>query len=140
MTDEEVAKIEAEVMEWADAYMEAWTGDGDTGCENSVANIHPDHVVTLNGGKGLKQPEWLDYCKGVNANIAHFRGSWTDKNVRVLSSDAVVFFGRYESTWQRPDGEPFHRPANAQLFLLERTSTGWGMTLLENSNGPRAEG
>ena len=48
--------------------------------------------MTLTGGEGLKQAEWLAYCKGVNANIVHFRGSWTDKNVRVLSSDAVVFF------------------------------------------------
>jgi hypothetical protein len=70
-------------------------------------------------------------------NRNSFTGEWTDKDVRVLSSDAAVFLGRVSGTFEYLDGSPARRyPAGAQLILVERTATGWGITLAENSNGP----
>jgi hypothetical protein len=138
MTEAQIAQIEAEVLEWAEAWMDSWNVD--VHCDATLPLIHPDHVVELTGGAPLKKAEWLEYCKRTNANIAGFTGVWTDTSVRVLSPDAAVFLGRFDGTWEYPDGRTNHRPAGAQLILVERTAEGWGLTLFENSNGPLAEG
>ena len=140
LTKEQVAQIEAEVMEWAEAWMDGWEHDGETGCEANAALVHPDYAVHLTGGEPQGRAGWLDYCKRTNANIAGYSGSWTDMNVRVLSPDAAVFTGRWDGTFEYVSGLPRHYPAGAQLILVERTADGWGLTLFENSSGPRAEG
>lgn len=138
MTEVELAQIEAEVMAWAEGWMDGWnTGTPEDRCAAAQALVHPDHVVYLTGGAPWKKADYFDYCMGVQQNWKSHEGAWTETDVRVLSPDAAVFLGRTETTWVRADDTIFVYPAGAQLILLERTADGWGVTLLEWSNGPR---
>jgi hypothetical protein len=137
MTEAEIAQIEAEVLEWAEAFMDGWeAGTPDARCEANLALVHPDHVTYLTGGAPQRKADWFDYCMGVHENWASFTGDWTETSVRVISPDAAVFLGRYDSTGENVNGRVIRYPAGAQLILVERTADGWGFTLHENSNGP----
>jgi hypothetical protein len=138
MTEAEMAQIQAEVMEWADTWMDGWnTGTPEDRCAALQALVHPDHVVYLTGGAAWRKADYFDYCTGAQERWRSFTGSWTETDVRVLSPDAAVFVGRFEATWVRDDETIFAYPAGAQLILAERTADGWGATLMEWSNGPR---
>jgi hypothetical protein len=136
MTEAEIAQIEAEVREWADEFLNAWSGDTRTGCEANLVRVHPDHVVFLRGGEPRRKADWLDWCLNTNEGLADFIGEWTDRQVRVLSPDAAVFIGRWSGTFVEESGRSIHHPAAAQRMLLERMADGWGMTFQQWSNGP----
>jgi hypothetical protein len=141
MTEAEIAQIEREVMEWGEAWMDAWAaGTPEDRCGATQAFIHPDHVAFLTGGAPHTKAGWFDYCMSTQENWLSYTGRWTDTTVRVLSPDAAIFLARFDATWVRADETVFAFPAGAQLILVERTAAGWGLTLFENSNGPRAEG
>jgi hypothetical protein len=139
MTEADVAQIEAEVMEWAEVYLDRWEGPAATGCEGVQSLFHPEHVLYLAGGEHRRIADWFDYCMGRNAAVADYSGTWTDKDVRVLSPNAAIFLGRLSHNFGRADGTSDRYPAAAQRLLVERTADGWRITMFENSNGPRAE-
>jgi hypothetical protein len=137
MTEAEIAQIEAEVMEWAETWMEGWNaGTPADRCEATLALIHPDHVVFLSGGAPQRKADWLDWCLEATHTWLSFSGSWTEKDVRVLSPDATVFLGAFDGTWEHVSGRIERHPTGAQLLLVERTVDGWSATSFENSNGP----
>jgi hypothetical protein len=56
--------------------------------------------------------------------------------VRVLSRDAAVFQGVYETTQYRKDGTVLRLPGKATwTCLAEKTDEGWKITVGANSNG-----
>jgi hypothetical protein len=137
MTEAEIAQLEAEVLEWADAWMAAGeipTPEDRCGAWRNLA--HPDQVVRLRGGEPQGRAAWFDYCMGIQVNWQTFTGEWTETDVRVLSPDAVVFIGRSSGTWVHADGRVIRYPAGVQRLLLERAADGWGFTMHDNSNGP----
>jgi len=135
MTEAERAQIEAEVLQVAETWMDVWRAND---CESSRPLMHPTRMVVLWGGTPHSSiDEWMEYCEGSIANRAGWSGSWTDKQVRVFSTDAAVFIGTYSGTYTYRDETPArHYPVASQVILLERTGTGWGITSFENSNGP----
>ena len=91
----------------------------------------------FSGGSRVGRDEWLDYCSQTTTNRASVSGSWTDTEVRVLSPDAAVFVGSYDSTMGYVDGTPTrHWPTANQVFLAERTANGWGISFFTNLTGP----
>jgi hypothetical protein len=136
MTEAEIAEIEAEVMGWAEAWLDGWEADTRTGCETNLALIHPEPVVFLTGGEPQRKADWFEYCLSMNAGLAGFSGEWIEKEVRVLSPDAAVFLGRYDGTFEEESGRILRYPGAVQLILVERMADGWGLTLTEWSNGP----
>jgi hypothetical protein len=136
MTEAEIAQVEAEVMEWAEGFLDAWRGDTRTGCEANLVRVHPDHVVFLRGGEPRRKADWLDWCLSTNAGLEDFIGEWTDKQVRVLSPDAAVFLGRWSGTFVEDTGRRVHHPAAVQRIMVERMADGWGITMQQWSNGP----
>ena len=137
MTPEEIAQIEAEVGEWAEAVMDAWgPGTTEERCGRVQAFAHPDRVVWMRGGEPRGSDGFFEYCMANQANWVSFTGEWTETNVRVLSPDAVVFIGRFSGTWVHTDGRVIRYPAGVMRHLLERTADGWGFTMQDFSNGP----
>jgi hypothetical protein len=135
MTEAEIAQIEAEVLQVADAWDDGWE-DMETDCENNVNLMHPDHFAWFSGGNRIDLDGWLEYCTNATRNRAGYEGEWTSTEVRVLSPDAAVFVGSYRSTYENVSGRVTHYPTAAQTILFERTATGWGITLFNNFNGP----
>lgn len=136
MTEAETSQIEAEVMQLADGWIEAWK-DMDTDCENAEALLHPDYWVRIPAGEVRDVSEFPDYCASSTATRAGYSGDWTDKKVRVISPDAAVFIGTYSPTFSYNDGRPPRHYLNSvQRLLVERTETGWGISWMSFSNGP----
>ncbi len=136
MTEAEIAQIEAQVLETAQAWMDVWE-DMDTDCERGAEFWHPEHMVYFSSGEPTTPSSWLEVCNRLTQNRAGFSGEWTDTEVRVLSQDAAVFVGRQTGTFEYLDGSPTrHYPTGAQVILFERTATGWGITTFSNFNGP----
>jgi hypothetical protein len=138
MTQAEIAQIEAEVNEWAEAWVDVWRAND---CELSRPLMHPTRMHVLWGGKPHNSiDEWMDYCTSTIANRAGWSGEWTDTEVRVYSGDAAVFIGTYSGTYTYRDETPArHYPVATQVIILERAGDGWGVTSFENSNGPYEE-
>jgi uncharacterized protein (TIGR02246 family) len=136
MTEAEIALIQAEVRELAEAWVNAWN-DVETDCETAAGLWHPDHAVYFSGGERVSGQAWIDYCNRTTANRASVDGHWTNSEVRVLSPDAAVFLGSYQSTMGYVDDSPtVHWPTANQTILVERTATGWGISFFTNFNGP----
>lgn len=136
MTETEIAQIEAEVLELAEAWMDSWE-DVETDCETAIDLFHPEHMAHFSRGIRLDRAGWLEYCNRTAANRAELSGSWTNPEVRVLSSDAAVFVSSYDYTVSyNTDAPTRHYPTAAQVILVERTATGWGITTFSNFNGP----
>ena len=138
MTEAEIVQIEAEVLDWGEAWAAGW--EPENRCEILRALFHPDHVVHLTGGEPQGRDSWFEYCMNSYGTWVSFSGTWTDMNVRVISPDAAVLITRYDGTFEFANGTIDHRPAGGVLILVERTPDGWGATMWENSGGPRAEG
>ena len=136
MTEAEIAQIEAEVLEFAEAWMDSWE-DMDTDCETAADLWHPEHSAYFSGGERVDHDGFIESCHRTTANRASVDGSWTDWEIRVLSPDAAVFLGSYESTMGYNDDSPTrHWPTANQAILVERTATGWGISFFTNFNGP----
>lgn len=135
MTEAESAQIEAEVMQWAEAWMEIWRAND---CELSRNAWHPTRIAQPRAGRtGVSVDEWIRQCTDQITNRASFSGEWTETEVRVISRDVALFMGSYNATYGYRDETPDrHYPTAAQVMLLERTETGWGLTFFVNSNGP----
>ena len=138
ISEEQVAKIEAEVVEWAEAWEEGW--EPENRCEILRALFHPDHPVRVAGGEPQGRDGWFEFCMSNYANWVSFSGTWGDREVRVISPDAAVLITRYDGTWEFEDGTTNHRPSGVHRILLERAPDGWGATFMQNSAGPSAEG
>mgnify|MGYP001822653937 CR=1 FL=1 len=137
MTEAEIAQIEAEVMQFADDWMDAWK-DMESDCETAEAMLHPDHWVRITGSAEVRDiSDWPDFCARSTATRAGFSGDWTETKVRVISPDAAVFIGTYSPTYHRTDDRPpRHYLTSVQRLLVERTDNGWGLSLMTNTNGP----
>lgn len=138
LTPEQIAQIEAEVLEWGKAWADGW--EPENRCDIISALHHPDYVVRFSGGEPQRRDGWLEYCEGNMANWVSFSGIWSEMEVRVISPDAAVLIARYDGTWEYADGTTGHYPTGAHMILVERTSDGWGATIFQNFSGPRAEG
>lgn len=136
MTEAEIAQIEIEVMQLAEAWMDAWE-DMETDCEATEALLHPDYWERLASGEARDISEWLDFCTRATTTRAGFSGDWIESKVRVISPDAAVFTGTFSPTYYRNDGRPpRHYLTSVQRLLIERTETGWGISWMTNVNGP----
>ena len=136
MTEAETAQIEAEVMQLADDWMDAWK-DMETDCETTQTLLHPDYWRRLASGEDWDISEWPDYCARSTATRAGASNDWAKKTVRVISPDAAVFIGTHSPTFSYNDGRPpRHYLTSVQRLLVERTETGWGISWLTNNNGP----
>ena len=135
MTPEEIAQIEAEVLQVADIWEDGFE-DMETDCENTASLMHPDHFAWFSGGSRIDRDGWLEYCTNATRNRAGYEGEWTTTEVRVWSPDAAVFVGSYQATYENVSGRITHYPTAGQVILFERTDTGWGVTHFSNFNGP----
>jgi hypothetical protein len=116
--------------------MDSWE-DMDTDCETAAELWHPEYGAYYSQGERVDREGFIESCHRTTANRASVEGSWTSTEVRVLSPDAAVFIGAYESTMGYLDGSPTrHWPNAHQIILAERTETGWGITTFSNFNGP----
>jgi hypothetical protein len=135
MTEAEIAQIEAEVMEHADAWLGVFRGEID--CDAGLDLLHPDRLAMPYQGELLNRAEWHEMCSIRTANVAGVSMSWTKKEVRVLAPDAAVFIGSYSSTWEYRDDSPArHVPISSQIGVAERTPDGWVYTAYSYSDGP----
>lgn len=139
MTEEEIAQIQSEVTQLAEAWMAAWT-DVDSDCETAYDLLHPDYYIDYQGGNRITtRAEYLELCAARTSNRAEVTARWTDTDIRAISPDAAVISGAYEISYEHVDGSPAnHFPSAHQRILAERTATGWGITFFINVNGPRA--
>ena len=133
MTEAEIAQIEAEVVQFADAYTDVWRGND---CEGSRDLLHPTRWVRIYDGKPNRDiDEWMRRCEITLANRASFSSEgWIDTEVRVLSPDAAVFIGTNSYTMTYRDDTPArHYPSNTTIMNLERTPDGWRLTSYQNA-------
>jgi hypothetical protein len=136
MTEAETAAIQAEVLDAAEAWIDAWK-DMETDCETAADSWHPEHMAFFFGGHRVDKAGWIDYCNQASATRASWAGSWTNPEIRVLSPDAALFVSSYEQTISYNNDAPTrHYPTSGQVILFERTPTGWGITTFSNFNGP----
>ncbi len=135
MTEAEIAQIQAEVGQLAEGWMNVWRAND---CALARGLWHPDHLTQPYAGTIARTvDDWIEDCNTSIANRASFSGSWTETGVRVISPNAAIFSGNWEGTFHyRDDTPPRYYPHSAQVILFERTSTGWGIVFLINSNDP----
>ena len=57
MTEADIAQIEAEVTELAEAWVNAWN-DVETDCETAIDHWHPDHMLYFSGGNRVDRAGW----------------------------------------------------------------------------------
>jgi uncharacterized protein (TIGR02246 family) len=132
MTETERAQIEAELIEFAEAWMDVW---GENDCEKAAAFLHPDRLAVLHGARVLNRSEWLEACAPVVAAREAYSVIWTDMEVRVLTPNVAILIGTYSSTTRYTDGREGHHPAIAQAGLVERTRSGWVFATLASDAG-----
>lgn len=137
MTKEQVGKVEAEVLAFADAWVEVW---GDNSCEKGAGLLHPDKLAFLYAGRFENHSEWMAACKESVAGREGYTGRWLETKVHVLTQDAAVFVGNLEQTFRNKDGTSRHYPMSGQTGLVERTPTGWVFTTFAFSNGSSDSG
>ena len=138
MTEAEVAQIEAEVMEFVDAFLDAWRVE--VNCDSNLPLFHPDRLVMPYEGEIINRDEWHEMCLMRSANVASATFIWTSREVRVLAPDAAVFIGSYSATWEYRDGSPTgHVPTSSVGGVAERTPDGWVWTFYSWSPGPGEE-
>jgi hypothetical protein len=136
MTEVEIAQIEAEVTEWADAWMAVWEQND---CNAAVPFFHPTKTAFLWQGKALSRAAWLEECNPVVANRVAFAGHWTSVEVEVLTPNVVHFLGTYTDTIRYESGRARTWAENSQLGLVERTPDGWVFTSIAATSGPAEE-
>ena len=132
MTEAEIAQIEAEVMEFAEAWLNVWEQND---CEAGAVFLHPTQSSFLWEGKALSRAEWLEICTPFTENRESFTGHWNEVTVRVLTSDAAVFVGTYTDTIRFVSGTLRTWADNSQTGLVERTPEGWVFTTLASTSG-----
>ena len=138
MTEAENAQYEAEVMELADRWMDAWRGGAD--CDSNLPLLHPDRLAMPYEGEIINRDGWHDMCLMQSANVASATFDWTNREVRVLAPDAAVFIGSYSATWEYRDGSPAsHVPTSSMGGVAERTPDGWVWTFYSWSPGTGEE-
>ena len=132
MTKEQVAKVEAEVLAFADAWVEVWE---ENSCEKGERFLHPDRLAFIQGGKALNSSEWLESCATSLETRAGFSGQLLDATVHVLTPKAAVVVLSLEATYRSTDGTSRHYPMSAQHGLVELMEAGWVFTTFSYSNG-----
>lgn len=138
MTEAERAQIEAEVMAFADTWLDAWRGGAD--CDSNLPLLHPDHLAMPYEGEIIDRDEWHEMCLMRSANVAGATFNWTNREVRVLAPDAAVFVGSYSAIWEHLDGSPADRvPVSSTGGVAERTPDGWVWTFYSWSPGQGEE-
>jgi len=138
MTEAEIAQIEAEVMEFADTFLDAWRVE--VHCDANLPLFHPDRLAMPYQGEIINREGWHEMCLMRSANVASATFNWISREVRVLDPDAAVFIGSYSSTWEYRDGSPTgHVPTSSVGGVAERTPEGWVWTFYSWSPGPGEE-
>jgi hypothetical protein len=135
LTPAEVAQIESEVKEAAEAWIDVWRAND---CALVTTVFHPEYFTQPRGGYlATSIDEAISQCESAIANRASFSGGWVETNVRVISRDAAVLMGVWEGEFHyRDDTAPRRYNHSAQVILFERTENGWGGTFYVNSNDP----
>ena len=119
MTEVEIAQIQAEVVQFAEAYLDMWnTEEGDGACERARAFIHPTRFVRIyNGEPNTDVNEYVRRCKNTVANWASYEAVLTDTEVRVFSPVAAMFIGTQSFTQTYLDGSPSrHYPVATDIY------------------------
>lgn len=138
MTEAERAQIEAEVMEFADRWLDAWRVE--VNCDANLPLMHPERLAMPYEGEIINRDEWYGMCLMRSASVASATFGWTSREVRVLAPDAAVFIGSYSSTWgYRGDSPAVHVPSSSIGGVVERTPDGWVWTFYSWSQGPGEE-
>ena len=122
MTESEIAQIEAEVLEVADARFEALRN---LDLEKVLQSAHPDLLAWAAGGRILNSAAYREGLYAWAAGKESWRGGWVQTNVRVLTPKIAVFSGTYVDTIQYSDGREVHCRSCSTVFLFERTAEGW---------------
>jgi len=126
MTADQIAEIEAEVLEGMETYVDGYR-EMDMEKVGSVA--HPDLLTYPYSGRVLNRTEFIETSLAWAEGRGYWAISWVDTNVRVLSPDLAVFSGTSVDTVTFSDGRAFHYPSNAYAFLFERTPDGWKFSM-----------
>ena len=138
MTEAEIAQIQSEVMEFADAWLDAWRVE--VNCDSNLPLLHPDRLAMPYEGGIINRDEWHEMCLMRSANVASATFNWISREVRVMTPDAAVFIGSYSATWEYRDGSPaVHVPNSSTGGVVERTPDGWAWTFYSWSPGPGEE-
>jgi hypothetical protein len=138
MTEAEKAQIEADVMEFADSWLDAWRVE--VNCDSNLPLMDPDRMAMPYDGKIINRDGWHEMCLMRSANVASATFNWINREVRVMTPDAAVFIGSYSSTWEYRDGSPaVHVPSSSTGGVVERTPDGWAWTFYSWSPGPGEE-
>ncbi len=135
LTPAEIAQIESEIEEVAEAWIEVWRAND---CSLVPKVFHPNNFTQPQGGYLAKSVEdGIAQCESQTANRASYSGKWVETDVRVISRKAAVLMGVWEGEFHyRDDTAPRRYDHSAQVILFERTEIGWGVTFYVNSNDP----
>ena len=133
MTKQEVAKIEAEGLAVMEANIDGWRQGA---IDQIMEAWHPTATSWVIGSVPRDFAYVRDWATGLFVGEYNWEGGWVETTVQVLTPDAAVFQGRYESTITTQNGEKRHYPGNASWTnLMERTEDGWKITKGANAAG-----
>jgi len=134
MTDAEIAQIEAEVV----AAMEtSLAGFRQLDLEMAMAPYHPTETAYAWTNVPLDYSETRAMMASGIEELESAELAFVETTVKVLTRDAAVVQGIYETTQYRKDGTLLHlMPDKATwMCLLERTDDGWKITFGANAYG-----
>ncbi len=122
LTAAERSEIQAEVLDWADRYLEA------------AANLDFMGIVLLfdqADGHFLRGSRYWSTWDAMRVGMEElyggwdaFEGQWATRRVDVLSSDAAILVGELTGMVRFEDGREFENQAGFS-FVLRRTPEGW---------------
>jgi fibronectin type 3 domain-containing protein len=134
MTEAERAQIEAEVTEAATGLL-----DGFRTMDAEVVGewFHPTETSFVWGGTINDRGGMIEHLRSFMEDFESWDGGWVETQVKVLTPDAAMFQGEFESTIHYTNGRVLRWPGNANFtMLMERTPEGWKVTIGDMDNGP----
>jgi hypothetical protein len=133
MTEAEKAQIEAQVLAATDVYTDALEAKD---AEILKGILHPTETSWVWGGTIRDYTTFPERLATLMEPWETWEGGWTQRTVKVLSPEAVMFQGEYEVTTHYEDGSVLHWPGNANVTaLFELTADGWKITMADFDNG-----
>jgi hypothetical protein len=122
MTAAERSQIQAEVLDWADQYMESATNLDAMG----VALLFDQADAHFFSGSTYWS-NWEAIRTGLEefyGNRERWDGEWATRRVDVLSPEAAVLVGQTTGVLRLDDGREFDNRAGLS-FVLRKTDAGW---------------
>ena len=125
MTNAERGQIQAEVLEWADQFLNAATSLDAVGV-TALFDQNDGHFMA---GTSYK-PTWqahLDGTRDLYADWESWDAEWGTKRIDVLSPEAALFVGEMSGTLQLPDGTEFDRKMTFSFVLRKKDGVWTGL-------------